>query len=111
MEFIETFNAGTAEEFNVNISGEWMLKEGFDAVTGQLGTAIKVDPDKIEYGAGYAMTEQAPVAQLGGGLSQGASWQSLGPVKLLDIIYLTPDIQIARGKSNTDSIFVFKRGK
>lgn len=70
---------------------------------------IKVDPTNIEYGAGYSMTEQAPVVQLGGGLSQAASWQSLGPIKLLDIIYLTQDLQIVRGNSNPEALFVWKR--
>jgi hypothetical protein len=85
--------------------------EDRNTFTGQPATAIKVDPDNITYGSGYGMTEQAPVVQLGGGLSQGASWQSLGPIKLLDIIYLTNNLQIVRGKSNTEAIFVSKRSK
>jgi len=111
VEYIETFNAGTEESFDVKITGEWELKEDRNPRTGQPATAIKMDPDKIEYGSVYGMTEQAPVTQLGGGLSQGASWQSLGPIKLLDIIYLTADLQIARGNSNIQAIFVWKKRK
>jgi hypothetical protein len=114
VEYIETFNAGTDESFDVKIKGEWMVKEDFNAFTGQPATVIKVDPDKIEYGAAsefMSTQEEAPIVQIGGGFSQTASWQSLGPVKLLEIIYLTDDLQITRGKSNTETIFVLKKSK
>lgn len=111
VEFIETFNAGTEEAFDVTITGEWELKDERNFFTGQPATAIKVDPSAIAYGSVTGMTEEAPVVQLGGGLSQGASWQSLGPIKLLDIIYLTEDLQIVRGNSNTEAIFVWKKCK
>ena len=111
VEYVETFNADLHDEetFDVVIKGEWMLREERNPFTGEPATAIQFDPEKIEYGSGYSMTEQAPVVQLGGGLSQGASWQSLGPVKLLDIIYLTDNVQIARGNSNLETIFVFRK--
>jgi hypothetical protein len=111
VEYIETFNAGTEESFDVKITGEWMLKEDRNPFTGQPATVIKVDPLKLIYGAAsnFMSTEAgaAPVVQVGGGFSQTASWQSLGPIKLLDIIYLTDDLQITRGNSNMEAIFVW----
>jgi len=111
VEFIETFNAGTEEVFEVQIKGEWELQTNRNYYTSQPAMMIKVEPTDIVYGAGYSMTEQAPVVQLGGGLSQAASWQSLGPIKLLDIIYMTADLQIVRGNSNPEAIFVWKRNQ
>jgi len=102
VEYIETFNVGTEEAFDVKISGEWLLRE-------DQPTTLQVDPENIQYGSSYAMTEQAPVVAIGGGVSQVASWQSLGPIKLLDIIYLTPNLYIARGKSKMDAIFVWMK--
>ena len=102
MEFTETFNAGTDEAFDVKITGEWLLRE--DAPT-----TLQIDPENIEYGSVYGMAEQAPVVQVGGGVSQVASWQSLGPIKLLDIIYLTPNLYIARGMFKAEAIFVWKK--
>mmetsp|Transcript_11709 Transcript_11709/g.13440 ORF Transcript_11709/g.13440 Transcript_11709/m.13440 type:complete len:459 (-) Transcript_11709:95-1471(-) len=102
VEYIETFNVGTEEAFDVEITGEWLLRE-------DQPTTLQVDPENIQYGSSYAMTEQAPVVAIGGGVSQVASWQSLGPIKLLDIIYLTPNLYIARGKSKMDAIFVWMK--
>ena len=102
VEFIETFNAGTEEAFDVKITGEWLLRENQP-------TLLQVDPENIEYGSSYTMAEQAPVVAIGGGVSQVASWQSLGPIKLLDITYLTPNMYIARGNFKADAIFVWKR--
>lgn len=114
VEYIEAFNAGTDESFDVRITGEWMLNMDRNPFTGQPATVIKVDPLKMEYGAAskfMASEGAAPVVQVGGGFSQTASWQSFGPIKLLDIIYLTDDLQITRGNSNMDAIFVSKKCK
>jgi hypothetical protein len=114
VEYIETFNAGTEESFDVKITGEWELKEDRNPFTGQLATVIKVDPLKMVYGAAsqfMASDGAPPVVQVGGGFSQTASWQSFGPIKLLDIIYLTDDLQITRGNSNMEAIFVLKKCK
>jgi hypothetical protein len=114
VEYIETFNAGTEESFDVNITGEWMLNMDRNPYTGQPATVIKVDPLKMVYGAAsqfMASDDAPPVVQVGGGFSQTASWQSFGPIKLLDIIYLTEDLQITRGNSNMEAIFVSKKCK
>ena len=114
VEYIETFNAGTDESFDVKITGEWMLKVDRHPLTGQPATVIQVDPMKMVYGAAsqfMSSEEAAPVVQVGGGFSQTASWQSFGPIKLLDIIYLTDDLQITRGNSNMEAIFVSKKCK
>jgi len=102
VEFIETFNAGTEEAFDVKITGEWLLRENQP-------TLLQVDPENIDYGSSHTMEELAPIVQIGGGVSQVASWQSLGPIKLLDITYLTPNMYIARGNFKADAIFVWKR--
>jgi hypothetical protein len=108
VEFMETFNRGTPESFTVKITGEWMLR------TTIIGSCtLQVDPENIEYDASKAsgMTDSAPVVQMGGGVSQCANWQSLGPIKLLDVIYATPDLYIARGPFDANVLFVWRKVK
>jgi hypothetical protein len=95
VEYIETFT-GPEGSFVVTITGEWMLKDDSNPFTGESTTVIRVEPEKVAYG---------PVT------NDADTWTSLGPIKALDIIYLTADLQIVRGNANTESIFVLKRTK
>jgi hypothetical protein len=103
IEYTEKFRAAgdddkeSSSAFDVTISGEWMLEYQYtDPFTGAPTTAIRVDPEKVMYG---------PTT------NDGNMWASLGPIKLLNICYLTHDLQIARGNANPDSIFVFQKSQ
>jgi hypothetical protein len=93
-EFTETFDAGLESAFDVTITGEWLLKGNSNPFTGAPTTAIEVLPEKIMYGSKTAKAE---------------GWASLGPIMLVDVLYLTDELQITRGVANTESIFVWRR--
>jgi hypothetical protein len=93
VEYIESF-VGEEASFDVRVTGEWMLEGRKNIVTGMPSTSLRVDPEKIIYGP---TTNQAD------------DWASLGPIKLLDILYLDGDLMILRGNSNMDSLFVYQR--
>lgn len=93
VEYLERFGTGP-ESFTVTVTGEWLLEDFRNQFTGAPVTAVRVDPEKVAYGP---MT------------NPGDSWASLGPIKLLDVLYLTDDLKIYRGNVNTESIFVFRR--
>jgi hypothetical protein len=95
VEYIEQIGS-RPDAFDVVISGEWAMEPVTDPFTGAANTAIRLDLEKVVYGPST---------------NQAETWASLGPIKLLDIIYLTKDLQICRGNVNTDSIFVFQRIK
>uniref|UniRef100_A0A7S4JRF5 Plastid lipid-associated protein/fibrillin conserved domain-containing protein n=1 Tax=Odontella aurita TaxID=265563 RepID=A0A7S4JRF5_9STRA len=104
VEFVETFNRGDPDAFDVKITGEWLLQK--DTPT------LEISPDNIEYSSGgkaSGMTEAAPVVQMGGGMSQVSEWQSLGPIKLLEVVYVSPDLYIAQGKFESSGVFVWTR--
>ena len=93
IEFIEQIGSGP-DALEVIVTGEWMLESETNPFTGQPCTAIRADLEKITYGPSS---------------NAAKDWNSLGPVKLLDIIYLDEDLQICRGNVNTDSVFVYQR--
>jgi hypothetical protein len=90
VEFVETFGTG----FEVTITGEWMLENV--PFLAKPTTAIRVIPEKVLYG---------PTS------NDAEMWDSLGPIKLLNICYLDEDLQITRGSVNPDAIFCFQRVK
>lgn len=79
----------------VNISGEWMLEPETNPFTGAPTTALRINPESVAYGG----VTKAKADDL----------NSLGPIKLLDILYLDDDLLIVRGNVNTESIFIFER--
>jgi hypothetical protein len=95
VEYTEQIGSGP-DAFDVVISGEWAMEPVTDPFTGAPHTAIRLDLEKVGYGPSTNAAE---------------TWASLGPIKLLDIVYLTKGLQICRGNINTDSIFVFQRIK
>jgi hypothetical protein len=92
-EYVETFGTGP-ESFDVTVTGEWMLKNGVNPITGMSNTVLWVDLEKVMYGFSTNDAEE---------------WASLGPIKRMDIIYMKEDLLITRGSVNTDSIFVYQR--
>jgi hypothetical protein len=93
VEYIETFG-GEETSFEVRVTGEWMLEARKNIVTGMPSTSLRVDPEKVIYGP---TTNQAD------------EWASLGPIKLLDILYLDDDLMILRGNSMMDSLWIYQR--
>lgn len=93
IEFVERLGSGETA-LDVVISGEWMLQPERDLDTGAPITAIRADLETVVYGPST---------------NNAQDWSSLGPVKLLDIIYMDEDLQILRGSVNTDTIFVYQR--
>ena len=72
--------------------------------------SLQIDPDNIDYDVLNASgMEASPVVQVGGGVSQVADWQSLGPIKLLDIIYSSSDLYISRGQFDSTVLFVWRK--
>jgi len=97
IEFVETFQnvKDGSLAFEVTITGEWQLEDRYnDPYTGSPATTIRIDPEKVKYGVSE---------------NDGESWASLGPIKLLNICFLTEDLQIARGIANPESVFVFQK--
>jgi hypothetical protein len=95
-EYIETFGNDGESSFDVRITGEWYLRDDRNPFTGMPMTVLWVELEKIMYGVDTDNADR---------------WESLGPVKRLDILYQKDDLLIQRGNTNTDSIFVFQRFK
>jgi len=109
VELVETFNRGDPEaEFDAKITGEWALTTRAGGVP-----TLEIEPDAIEYSSGGRASgmspEAAPVVQMGGGMSQVSEWQSLGPIKLLDVAYFSPDLYIAQGQFESSGVFIWTR--
>jgi hypothetical protein len=80
VEYIEKFFGAEAESaFDVTITGEWFLQGERNPFTGSPITAIRIDLEKVMYGSTTNQAEQ---------------WDSLGPIKFLDIIYFSPNLKI-----------------
>jgi len=92
-EYIEKIDAGPAS-FEVKVTGDWELRSSISLFTGSKSVAVSVVPDTVSYLATSV---------------RGDHWKSLGPMNLLDIIYLDDDLRIMRGTTAMDNIFVFKR--
>ncbi|CAB9529122.1 expressed unknown protein [Seminavis robusta] len=90
--FVEEEDDGTSLE--VSITGEWYTKDERNLFTGMPTTAIAVDLEKLVYGPSTNAAQD---------------WSSLGPIKLLDLLYLSDDIMISRGNVNPESLFVWRR--
>ena len=84
----------SADYLDVKISGEWLLEAVSDPFTGAPATAIRLDLESVVYGPSKNNAE---------------SWASLGPIKLMDVVYVDDDLQILRGSINPESLFVFER--
>jgi len=95
IEFIEQMGTGP-DALQVSVTGEWLLEPEKNPLTGEPGTAIRAELETIAYGP----TSNA-----------AKDWNSLGPVRLVDILYLDDDLQISRGNVNTESVFVYQRSQ
>jgi len=93
IDYVETFG-GKEASFDVVVAGEWFLEERKHAFTGRPSQALRVDPETLTYGLSK---------------NQASEWSSLGPIKLLDILYLDEDLMILRGNVNLKSFFIYQR--
>ena len=109
VEFVETF-AGkgdddeieTAERENdpiridFKVSGEWMIETGTqtDPRTGRPSVSLRVEVDTVAYGPQKSKADQ---------------WDSLGPIKLVDMLYLDETVMVVRGNFNLEALFVYER--
>jgi len=92
-EYIETFG-GEGASFDVVVTGDWFLEEKRHAFPRMPSSTLRVNPAKLTYGL---ITNQAD------------EWASLGPIKLLDILYLDDNLMILRGNVNLKSFFIYQR--
>ena len=90
---MDAFGESALEVF---VTGEWFTKPGTNIFTRQPTTSIAIDPENVAFGLGN---------------NKADDWSSLGPIKLLDLLYLSQDLMISRGSVNPKSLFVWKRVK
>jgi hypothetical protein len=93
VEFLELFGREDAM-LEVSITGEWYTKPETNIFTNQPTTSIAIDPERVVYGPSS---------------NAAADWSSLGPIKLLDLLYLSKDIMISRGNVSPESLFIWQR--
>ncbi|KAL3924701.1 MAG: hypothetical protein SGILL_000888 [Bacillariaceae sp.] len=91
VELVEHFSGvdGTndAASFDVKVTGEWFILDNGAAT-------LEIQPNRIDYVATTANAED---------------WASLGPIKRLDVVYLSESVMISRGSANPQSIFIWQR--
>ncbi len=101
-EFVETFGSSGDEEddggvvmLEAKVTGEWLLETGTRLLkTGRPSVSLRVEVETIAYGPTTSPAEQ---------------WDSLSPIKLVDILYLDENLLVLRGNFNVDAIFVYTR--
>lgn len=95
-EFTEQFGSPDTEEAGlvVSVPGEWYLKPERNLVTKEPSTSLAIDPSRVIYGPSN---------------NNADDWSSLGPIRLLDILYLSQDIMVSRANVNAESLFVWQR--
>jgi len=95
VEFVETFSGDDDDvSLDVLVVGEWMLEDGRNIFTGAPSSSLRVNPETITYGLSKNKAEE---------------WASLGPIKLLDILYCDSNLLLLRGTANTDAHFIYQR--
>ena len=109
VEFVETFagkgdddESETTERENdpiridFTVNGEWMLETGIrtDPRTGRPSVSLRVEVDTVAYGPQKSKADQ---------------WDSLGPIKLVDMLYLDETVMVVRGNFNLEALFVYER--
>ena len=94
VEFLELFGQDEDAMLEVSITGEWYTKPEINIFTNEPTTCIAVDPERVVYGPSS---------------NKADDWSSLGPIKRLDLLYLSKDIMISRGNVNPESLFVWQR--
>ena len=65
-----------------------------DPFSGRPTTGIEVIPERVVYG---------PVN------NKADDWSSLGPIKRLDLVYLSSDVMISRVNVNPEYFFIWQR--
>jgi len=96
-------NAGTSSAVTMiqaTVTGEWILETGtrVDYKTGRPSVSLRVEVETIAYGSANTKS------------SSGADqWDSLSPIKLVDVLYLDRDLMVLRGYANKEALFVYTR--
>eukprot|EP00537_Pseudo-nitzschia_pungens_P000482 CAMPEP_0172364698 /NCGR_PEP_ID=MMETSP1060-20121228/7757_1 /TAXON_ID=37318 /ORGANISM="Pseudo-nitzschia pungens, Strain cf. cingulata" /LENGTH=477 /DNA_ID=CAMNT_0013087755 /DNA_START=163 /DNA_END=1599 /DNA_ORIENTATION=+ len=105
-DFVETFGSKTESNdaaddddsdsvvLKATVDGEWILEMGtrIDAKTGRPSVSLRIEVETIAYGPNKGKAEQ---------------WDSLSPIKLVDIVYLDDSLMVVRGNANADALFVY----
>ena len=95
VEFTERISVNpAAASFDVKVTGDWELRRSVSLFTGDPSIVLSIKPGLVVYGPTTTKADH---------------WKSIGPVTMLDITYLDPELRIMRGNTATDSIFVFRR--
>jgi hypothetical protein len=94
VEFVEQFGRTGEDGLQVFVPGEWYTKPQTNLFTGAPTTSIVIDPKRVIYGPAN---------------NNADDWNSLGPIKLLDLVYLSQDMMISRVNVNPEAVFVWQR--
>lgn len=88
------FDERIGDSVRVSIKGEFELQDERDPYDNTPTKAIRCDLESVSYGV---TTNSAD------------DWSSLGPVKLMDILYLDTSLLLCRGNVNPETLFVWQR--
>jgi hypothetical protein len=94
-EYIERIEVTpSSASFDVKIDGVWDLRTSVSLFTGQPSIIVNVEPGRVTYGPTSTRADH---------------WKSLGPLNMLDLTYLDPELRVMRGCTSSDTVFIFKR--
>lgn len=94
VEFLELCGQEEDTQMEVSITGEWYTKPENRLVTSEPTTSIVVDLEKVVYGRSS---------------NNAQGWPSLGPIRVLDLLYLSQDMMVSQCNVNPESLFVWQR--
>lgn len=84
----------SSASFDVTVNGDWALRSSVSLFTGDPSIVLQVTPDRVEYGPTSTRADH---------------WKSLGPMNMLDIVYLDDTLRVMRGNTSVDTVFIFVR--
>lgn len=88
------FDERIGDSVQVSIKGEFELQDELDPFDNSPTKAIRCDLETVSYGVNN---------------NSAHDWNSLGPVKLMDILYLDKSLLVCRGNANPETLFVWRR--
>lgn len=96
----DTGTSSAVTMIQATVTGEWILETGtrVDYKTGRPSVSLRVEVETIAYGS--ANTKSTSGAD---------QWDSLSPIKLVDVLYLDRELMVLRGYANKEALFVYTR--